>query len=510
MRFFEILEENYGLAQSEFARSADAEEVRAAIDQYRSLVSRNQFAGQERDINYWRTQGWAAFRDRVKSVALRPSATQLKRRRVEGRSITLREDAVWLIVVPLDKNASCFHGRDTEWCTVTVGDENRFNQYFHDSRITLIYCIKKASGYRWAIAYESGSDQPLDIYDRLDRTISGGEFQSQTGLGVQELIKLAERAGSDTDQVRQQRSNDRIDLGRVFDRRENYTPRSREIEAKLLDLERRDYTRDYLEANGKDQYPDDLIVLAISPSEGFDYAGHPRDTARWFIYQSQPSKSLIRRAVRKNPYVAQYVQGLDTELELELIEQDPDHFRLLSAPSEQAQLAYVNVYGTNIRHVNDPSEKVQMAAVEQSIQALKYIDFSERVYPQVIDSAIDQDPGAILQLMANKSFDLKQHLSQDQWQRGMDFVSDYLYVDPEIPKMRLAMLRAMPPEYIWPVMQHHWRYKLRPDDEDDGLARRSELAALDQELEYFLEVGGKRAPDPVLAQVKKYLESRQD
>jgi len=580
MRFFEILAENYGLAQTDFARSADPEEVRAAIDQYRSLVTRNQFAGQERDINYWRSQGWLKFKDRVKSVALRPTATQLKRRRVEGRSITLREDSTWLIVVPLDKNASCFHGRDSEWCTATTSDDNRFNQYFHDLSMTLVYCIKKATGQRWAVVYDNNSSLQ-DIFDSNDNAISGGEFQSQTGLKLEELEDLVYRYGGVGFNARKDRVEDSRDLDRVFNRRENYTPRSPELEAKIVDLERDYYARDYLEANGKNQYPDDLIILAITPSQGAHYRDPPSEIARWFVYQSQPSKSLVRRAVRKNPPVAQYVDGLDPQLEVELIEENPEYYDLLSAPSVKAQMTLISVdpwkfekiknpskevqeaairaQAGNIRHIENPSEYLQMLAVEYNSEVTKYINNpsyavikvavrdnnsiarhigskfelsnkeledlllsetgalrfirGELLTPEIMDKVIDQaDDIAIRYILDNDSIDPARDISQDQWARAVDIVTEYFRVDFAAPYSRIGMIKKMPPEYLWPVMKSHWQHKLKSEEFPTAHAinQQSELWALENELKYFLKVGADHAPPAAVSRIKEYLSSRQE
>jgi hypothetical protein len=51
-------------------------------------------------------------------------------------------------------------------------------------------------------------------------------------------------------------------------------------------------------------------------------------------------------------------------------------------PSEKVQLAAVNQYGLSIQYIKNPSEKVQLAAVNQNGSAIYYI---ENRYPSVIE-----------------------------------------------------------------------------------------------------------------------------
>jgi hypothetical protein len=81
------------------------------------LCQRNQVVGQERNIDYWRKQGIDAFAKFVGQKLTIPSKTEIKRSKIPGKHIDLVDNDQWQIVIPLDKESSCFHGKNTKWCT---------------------------------------------------------------------------------------------------------------------------------------------------------------------------------------------------------------------------------------------------------------------------------------------------------------------------------------------------------------------------------------------------------
>ena len=42
------------------------------------------------------------------------------------------ENDDWLVVIPLDKDASCFHGKNSDWCTTKINQGN-FEDYFYEN-----------------------------------------------------------------------------------------------------------------------------------------------------------------------------------------------------------------------------------------------------------------------------------------------------------------------------------------------------------------------------------------
>ena len=192
MRHFDfILNEGYPEAQKEFAQASGDENLSSeVIGQFRTLVNRNQVQGNERNIDWWRKQGWEKFSQFVAKKVQQPSKTQVKRQKVAGRSITLMENDQWLIVIPLDKEASCFHGKNSDWCT-TKQYQPYFENYFYDKEVTLIYCLQKQTGEMWAIAAHRKLEGRWEIFDQGDNSISDAQLLQQTGLNAKRIVDVA-------------------------------------------------------------------------------------------------------------------------------------------------------------------------------------------------------------------------------------------------------------------------------------------------------------------------------
>ena len=194
MRFQEFsipLLEGFKEALVDFTDNASEDEVKDYLERFREVVKRNKASGDERNIDYWRKQGWDQFRQFVNTAEQSLSSREAKgKRKRVGKSITLKETSKWLIVIPLDKEASCFHGSGTDWCT-TKPAAPWFERYFYKDSVTLIYVISKASGGKWAIAYHDDVE-PMEFFDQDDRSITIEEFKSQTQLDPSGIVRLIE------------------------------------------------------------------------------------------------------------------------------------------------------------------------------------------------------------------------------------------------------------------------------------------------------------------------------
>lgn len=181
--------EGYKDAQSEFSVLADPATVQQTIASYRELVNRNQVTGNERNIDWWRKQGWELFNNFVAVRSNSKSKRQEKQTNTRGKSITLGETNDWLIVIPLDKDASCYHGRHTDWCT-TKPFANYFEEYFYDKSVVLVYFLQINTGSKWAIACHT-KENTIECFDQQDNSISANTFESQTGFDPVHYRQLA-------------------------------------------------------------------------------------------------------------------------------------------------------------------------------------------------------------------------------------------------------------------------------------------------------------------------------
>jgi len=268
--------EGYKEATQEFSAASDPATAADAINKYKTLVTKNQVAGNERNIDHWRKQGWDNFLKFVNGKSETNTATQIKRKKVPGKSVTVKEDDNWLIVVPLDKNASCFHGKDSNWCT-TKSDQNYFNDYFHNKNITLIYCLQKQTGGMWALATHKDLPENSEIFDQRDNSITPTEFRKQTGLDLYELCKLVNGDVPATSGQIDSTRKDRKELtNQVYELMKNFDgyQRDPELEKKLVDSEDGQLCKRYIYALLKTNdnkkltnYPEKVALIAATDND---------------------------------------------------------------------------------------------------------------------------------------------------------------------------------------------------------------------------------------------------
>lgn len=189
MRADEFIIEGYKETKAEFIKTIPEQEVDNVINMYKQLVNKNQVQGNERNIDYWKKQGWENFSNFVNNKSTEPTKTQIKTNKVVGKSITLQENDQWLIVIPLDKSASCFYGKDSSWCT-TKQHASQFENYYYKRDVILIYCLQKQTGGMWAIAGHKDT-KAIEMFNKDDAPMTVAAFYKETGFDPRMLLKMA-------------------------------------------------------------------------------------------------------------------------------------------------------------------------------------------------------------------------------------------------------------------------------------------------------------------------------
>ena len=310
MRIRELIAEGYRDASTEFGQHAAADVVKKTIDTYRDLVNRNQVQGNERNINWWRKQGWESFAAFVNSKSTQPSATQIKRRRAAGTGITLKETDQWLIVIPLDHEASCFHGRDTDWCTARPTGHH-FDEYFLDREVVLIYVINKTTGDKYAIASHPQVDR-LELFDRNDNSITAEQFRAATGFAPAALVRLIPANDPRIAHARITRKAVLSELKQHMEQwRRGDRHRDNELEALLIKSKHAyscvEYIRGVGNRHGAQEFPEIISLAAVRSRDDEDDADDEDDDVimQWI---SNPSRVVMMAAVKQNGYAIRYIQ----------------------------------------------------------------------------------------------------------------------------------------------------------------------------------------------------------
>jgi hypothetical protein len=311
-----------------------------------------------------------------------------------------------LIVVPLDKDASCFHGKNTDWCTAKPF-ASFFEKYFYKDEVTLIYCLNKKTGDKWAIAGHKKLEGKAEYFDKNDEKLTKEQFDTQTGLKSDNLLKKALGTEIDTKaQTNREKYKDAIGKIQEF---LNTDPNERNTKIeKLLFYTKSRLILDYMETIGRrDDYPIPLQMIAVrhdgyalrfilnqkeavqlaavkqngyaikyirNPKEEVQLAAVKQSGYAAIQYIENPSEAVQLTAVQEDGYAIKYIRNPKEEVQLAAVKQNGHAIEFIKNPSEAMQLAAVKQSGYAIRHIENPSEAVQLAAVTQDDVAIAYIE----------------------------------------------------------------------------------------------------------------------------------------
>lgn len=90
----------------------------------------------------------------------------------KGQAELLFNDHQWKVVIPHTEPASCFFGRNTQWCTAATDSWNAFDDYAEEGNLYVI--LHKPTNRRWQFHFESGQ-----FMDEQDRPINWTQFPTE-------------------------------------------------------------------------------------------------------------------------------------------------------------------------------------------------------------------------------------------------------------------------------------------------------------------------------------------
>jgi len=432
MRYYEIIREGYKEVQQKYVSAGiDPQSIEKTFNTYKDLVNRNQVSGNERNIDWWGKLPFDQFKAFVDDKSSDKSKTQIKRSKIPGKSINLVDNDNWHIVIPLDKDASCFHGKNSDWCT-TKPNQSYFEEYFYDKEIILIYCKNNKTGGMWAIAAHKDTNK-IEMFDQNDKSITRKEFNSQTRLNASKIVAIALKHQHN---ISSSRDVYKEALARINDylKSDEYLGRNAKIEKDLILTKNGKLCYEYVKKIGREDYPED-IQLMIARIEGRPtgmlvsrYIKNPTEKVQLFVVQKDgeaikyidnPTEKAQLVAVTEDGNAIRYIKNPSEEVQLAAVTRRGIAIEFIDNPSEQVQLAAfknsfgpvikyiiekgitpsnavklaaVNKDGFDIKHIDNPSEQVQLAAVKQDTRAINFIDNPSE---EVQLTAVKQDTRAI-------------------------------------------------------------------------------------------------------------------
>ena len=155
------------------------------INKFEKLKKGKKISGKEADINTYNTiseLGAFVLSERFNDYLSRKTKGELSKD-INSTYIDsteyLYEDDDWLIVSPKSYEASCYWGKDTQWCTATRSSRIYYDRY--TERDKLYININKKSGEKYQFHFESGSF--MDSKDMtIDKTVKYMLFNIYKGF----------------------------------------------------------------------------------------------------------------------------------------------------------------------------------------------------------------------------------------------------------------------------------------------------------------------------------------
>ena len=383
MRFYEILLEDYKTSAKKYVASGiDADNVTTMLSKFRQIQPRIS------DINLKNIDWWASNRtfkqlaDYVNNFEGIPTKSQMGKK--TGRSHNLVENDQWLIVVPLDKDASCFHGKTTDWCT-TKPFQNYYESYFYSNEITLIYCIQKKNGSKWAIAANKQYLDNTEYFDVNDNPLDKDEFENQTKLNVDDILSIAfgKKVQTEVEQSRTDYATAIKKIDELLRVVEKTNTQNQEIESLLWFTKDTDRLKAYMQNVGPASYNKNLEVFAANtidnaitmiknPSEKIQLISASKDgwTTLTYLFETFGEDNVsdtVKLACIKNfPSIISKVTKQSEEMKRMAVESGLTRLNYLKEPvSDELKLIALNKDGKAIRYIDNPTEEMQLLAVKE-------------------------------------------------------------------------------------------------------------------------------------------------
>ena len=113
----------------------------------------------------------------------------------------------------------------------------------------------------------------------------------------------------------------------------------------------------------------------------------------------------LEKQVYNNGELIQFIDNPSEEMkQAAMVQKDPSSIKHIQNPSERVQLAAVKKFGSSIKYIQNPSETVQLEAVKKNPYSIYHI---ENPSEKVQLAAVEKDPYSI-QFIQNPSEKVKQ------------------------------------------------------------------------------------------------------
>ena len=305
--FLKITEDFKTVTQKFIAANIPTDDVTTYITKFKTLSTNQRLTGLEKNIDTWGNKSFDEFKKFIDDIESKVTNRGQKKgqKKDSGTIVDIttpkQKAAGWNIIIPTNKEASCYHGTGANWCVSTYSQNNQFNKYFIDDSITLIFCLNDKKE-NWAIACSlSGSFYP-EFFDMDNTSITKTKFNRDTKLKADEIMKLA-LGHEQVKVVRTTQQNNSMSY--VIQHTKTADP---ELEKKVIDSKNSKYAYLYASHVLKGPFKAGEEVISKDANYAYNYAYHflngPFKAGEEAIAKDGNYAYLYAQTVLKGPFKA--------------------------------------------------------------------------------------------------------------------------------------------------------------------------------------------------------------
>ena len=146
------------------------------VKEYLPLLIQNKSRIEKKDINQIKSVQdlYMSVKKFLENPGENQSNSQVEKEIKKGAK-KVYEDEEWIIIVPETKEASCYYGKGTQWCTAATKNNYEHNMFDHYSKYGPLYInINKESGRKYQMNFPEGnSGETIQIRDETDSSLNG-------------------------------------------------------------------------------------------------------------------------------------------------------------------------------------------------------------------------------------------------------------------------------------------------------------------------------------------------
>jgi hypothetical protein len=250
------------------------------------------------------------------------------------------EDDNWLVIIPHTREASCYYGKNTQWCTAATTSNNMFDRY---NKFGPLYInINKKTNEKFQFHFET-----RQFMDERDKRIIFKDFIKNNPdlkeFYIKVLLKIPNIYASDLV----------VDFRYTKDENINRLAVQKNGKAiRFIKNPPEELQRLAIQQDGK------FIRFIKNPTEAIQQLA-VQNNSNYIQYIKNPTEAIQRLAVQNDGLALKFIDNPSEELQRLAVQQNPVAIQSIKNPPEKWQLSAVRRFKYAYYSIENPTEKVK-------------------------------------------------------------------------------------------------------------------------------------------------------